>query len=87
MTLKHFVILENTVRFKFEFTHCKDYSKTTAHLKSLTQYFKELKKLGVAKLKDGAEDDYHRFVIKISDKNKIKKLKKLGFTKQAYEYN
>ena len=55
--------LENTIRFKFEFTHCKSYSNIFNQLKSLEKLFKDFKKLGVKK--DGGEDDdYHNFYIK-----------------------
>ena len=74
--------LENTIRFKFEFTHCKSYSNIFNHLKSLEKLFKDFKKLGVKK--DGGEDDdYHNFYIETSDKKIINKLKKLGFSKGA----
>ena len=71
--------LENTIRFKFEFTHCKSYSNIFKQLKSLEKLFKDFKKLGVKK--DGGEDDdYHNFYIKTSDKKIINKLLKLGFS-------
>jgi hypothetical protein len=71
--------LENTIRFKFEFTHCKSYSNIFNHLKSLEKLFKDFKKLGVKK--DGGEDDdYHNFYIETSDKKIINKLLKLGFS-------
>ena len=74
--------LENTIRFKFEFTHCKSYSNIFNQLKSLEKLFKHFKKLGVKK--DGGEDDdYHNFYIETSDKKIINKLKKLGFSKGA----
>ena len=71
--------LENTIRFKFEFTHCKSYSNIFNQLKSLEKLFKDFKNLGVKK--DGGEDDeYHNFYIETSDKKIINKLKKLGFS-------
>ena len=74
--------LENTIRFKFEFTHCKSYSNIFNQLKSLEKLFKDFKNLGVKK--DGGEDDdYHNFYIETSDKKIINKLKKLGFSKGA----
>ena len=74
--------LENTIRFKFEFTHCKSYSNIFNKLKSLEKLFKDFKNLGVKK--DGGEDDdYHNFYIETSDKKIINKLKKLGFSKGA----
>ena len=74
--------LENTIRFKFEFTHCKSYSNIFNQLKSLEKLFKDFKNLGVKK--DGGEDDdYHNFYIETSDKKIINKLMKLGFSKGA----
>ena len=75
--------LENTIMFKFEFTHCKSYSNIFNQLKSLEKLFKDFKNLGVKK--DGGEDDeYHNFYIETSDKKIINKLKKLGFRKELH---
>jgi len=81
------MILERTHRFKFSFTHCKTYEDVFGQLKDLENEFKILKSLGVEKLHEGSEDDYHRFEIETGDPKKIHKLKEMGFIdrKELYE--
>tara|TARA_R110001599_G_scaffold186374_1_gene380625 strand:+ start:216 stop:497 length:282 start_codon:yes stop_codon:yes gene_type:complete len=71
-------VLRDQFRFKFAFSHCKTYDDIFKTLEYLKKYFKDLKRMKVEK-HDGNEDDYHQFYIETTDKNKIKKLKKLGF--------
>ena len=73
------MILERTHRFKFSFTHCKSYEDVFGQLKDLENEFKILKSLGVEKLGDGAEDDYHFLEIDTDDPKKIKELMDMGF--------
>ena len=76
------MILENTYRFKFMFTHCKTYEDVFGELKDLENEFKILKSLGVEKLHEGSEDDYHHFEIETEDPKKIKELTDMGFIDQ-----
>ena len=80
------MILERTHRFKFSFTHCKSYEDVFGQLKDLENEFKILKSLGVEKLDQGTEDDYHHFEIETEDKNKIKELMDMGFIDQKELY-
>ena len=70
------MILENTFRFKLTFTGCKTYEDIFGKLKYTENYFKTLKHLGVEKLVQGAEDDYHTLEIDTDDPEKIRQLKR-----------
>ena len=73
------MILEHTHRFKFSFTHCKTHEDVFGQLKGLENQFKILKSLGVKKLDQGTEDDYHQFEIETENPEKIKELMDMGF--------
>jgi len=73
------MILEYTVKFKHNFNHCKTYQDVFEALADVKEQIKTFESLGVEKLEDGSEDDYHIFQIETEDPEKIKRLKEMSF--------
>ena len=73
------MILESTIRFKHIFNHCKTYGDLIEQLEDTIETIEQYKSLGVIKIKEGSEDDYHIFEIETEDPKKIKELRRMGF--------
>ncbi len=68
------ILLEKTIRFKFEFIHAKKYIHLQNTLDKLKEELKHLEASGVKYI--SSEDDYHRFEINTSDPSIINLLRK-----------